>query len=125
MKAGELNRRVQILDRGAEQRSGSGQVTFEYAPSTTIQSSTGDGKVWADVRPVAGQKYFAADAVNSKVTHTILVRYQPGFRSTQRVKHEIEPGLFQEFDVESVLQLRMDRTQTVLMCILRESAGFR
>jgi len=122
MRAGKLDRRVQILDP-VESQSGSGEVTVTYEPATGI--GAGDGKVWAQILPLAGAKYFAADAVNSRVTHTIRVRRQAGFRTNQRVRHEPEPGKFQELDVEAVLEIATDRRHVALMCVLRESEGWR
>lgn len=122
MRAGRLRRRIQVFDRVRTQ-SDSGAWSETLTPAAAI--GAGDGKVWAEVSPVSGSKYFAADMVNSRVSHTILVRYQHGFRSDQVVKHETEPGLFQEFEVESVLPLEMDRARCVLMCVLRESEGWR
>lgn len=123
MKAGDLDRRIEVLDPVEGTRTGSGAIPVSWVPATAI--GNGDGKVWANVRPVAGQKYFSADQINSRVSHTILVRYQHGFRSNQHVRHETEPGKFQTFEIESVLPLEMDRSRCVLMCVLRESDGFR
>ena len=115
MRAGLLNRRV-LVENPVETRSASGEITRTWAEWK---------RVWAAVLPVAGQKFFQASQLQVEVTHTVRVRFQPGFRTDQRITHEVEPGVSQRFEVMAVLPVRDEKTFIDLMCIQRESEGFR
>jgi SPP1 family predicted phage head-tail adaptor len=69
MRAGELNRRVTFQSRSTGQDSTGGQLL------TWVDVVT----VWAGIQPLSGRELFAAQAVNSEVTHLIKVRYQVQF----------------------------------------------
>lgn len=115
MRAGLLDRRITV-QRPVETRSGSGEVTVAWEDWRTV---------WADVKPLAGRKLFAADQIGSNLTHEIRVRYQHGFRTNQRVKFEAEPGEYQYMAIEAVLPIETDRDRLSLMCELREAEGWR
>jgi SPP1 family predicted phage head-tail adaptor len=42
--------------------------------------------VWASVKPIVGKEFFAAETVNSEVTHKIKIRYRAGITPDMRVK---------------------------------------
>lgn len=115
MRAGLLNRRVTV-QRPVDVRSSSGEVTRTWEDWRTV---------WASVLPIAGNKFFAADQVQSSVTHTVKVRFQNGYRTNQRIVHEVEPGVSQYMAIEAVLPLRDDKHHLDLMCVLREAEGWR
>jgi SPP1 family predicted phage head-tail adaptor len=116
VNAGDLNRRIEVREP-VETRSASGEVVVTYPNEGR--------RVWAQVLPLAGDKFFAADQVQSVVKYRIRVRYRHGYRSNQRVFFEAEPGKTQEFDIEAVLPIASDLTHLNLMCVLRESEGWR
>lgn len=115
MRAGLLNRRVTVQNR-VESRSSSGEVTWTWADWKTV---------WASVLPAAGQRFFQAQQLQTTVTHTVRVRYQPGFRTDQRITHQVEPGVTQTFEVQAVIPVRDDKRHLDLMCVAREADGFR
>lgn len=41
--------------------------------------------VWGDVAPISGRELMTATAVQSEVTHSILVRYRPEFQNPKDV----------------------------------------
>ncbi|ABR74602.1 head-tail adaptor protein [Actinobacillus succinogenes] len=67
--------------------------------------------VWADVRPLSGREYFAAQQVQSEVTTQIWLRHLPGIVPTMRVK-------FSERTLEilSVLNTQERNISLQLMC---------
>lgn len=115
MRAGLLDQRVTVQTR-TESRSGSGEVTWNWVDWRTV---------WASVLPLSGTKYFSAEQLQAATTHTVKVRYQPGYRTDQRVKHEVEPGVFQYFAIEAVVPIGSDKRHLDLMCTLREATGWR
>lgn len=115
MRAGLLNRRV-TFQRYAEVRSASGEVTREWEDWRTV---------WASVMPLSGNKLFAAEQLQSQLTHTVRVRYQPGYRTNQRIVHEVEPGVLQYMAIEAVIPIRDDKHHMDIMCVLREAEGWR
>lgn len=121
MRAGQLDRRVTVL-RPVETRSASGEVVTSYEADTDIGDQ---GRVWASILPLSGNRFFAADQIQSKVSHELRVRYQDGYRTHHRIRYEAEPGKFQEFAVEAVLPIASDRARLSLMCELRETTGWR
>lgn len=123
MKAGELNRRIQVFTRNQDRAaSGSGSLEESLTPTTL---GAGDGKVWANVKPLYGNKLFAAQQVNASTTHDIRVRRQEGYRTNMVVKHEVEKGKFQYLTIDAVLPIEDDHTRISLLCTLRESEGWR
>ena len=121
MRAGQLDQRVTVL-RPVETRSASGEVVTTYEADTAIGDA---GAVWASILPLSGNRFFAADQLQTKVTHEVRVRYQDGYRSHHRIRHEAEPGKFREFAIDAVLPLASDRHRLSLMCVLRETTGWQ
>lgn len=66
MTAGKLNRRVTIQRRSA--------TLDDYGQESS--GWTDIATVWADVRPVGGREKMRAMAVESTLTHTVMVRYR-------------------------------------------------
>jgi SPP1 family predicted phage head-tail adaptor len=99
-----------------ETRSASGAVVATWEDFRTV---------WAAVIPLRGEKFFNAQQLQAKYDTTIRVRYQPGYRITQRIKYEKEPGLFQIFEILAAPELNERRFMIDFLCVLRESDGFR
>ncbi|WP_096224897.1 phage head closure protein [Geobacillus sp. FJAT-46040] len=67
--------------------------------------------VWASVNPISGREFFAAEAVNSEVTHKINMRYRSGITPDMRVK-------FKEryFQIIAVMNLQEKNAELQLLC---------
>jgi SPP1 family predicted phage head-tail adaptor len=67
--------------------------------------------IWASVNPVVGREYFAAETVNSEVTHKIRIRYKENINPFMRVK-------FKErfFRIISVIDFEEKNLEMQLMC---------
>ena len=80
------------------------RITFQE-PTETLNNvgepvvSWSDYKtVWAEVKPLKGEEYWASQQVNAEVTHRITIRYLDGITSEMRIKFgdryfSIEPPL--------------------------------
>jgi SPP1 family predicted phage head-tail adaptor len=75
MQAGLLRKRVTLQRRDVAVDSYGGQVT----------SWTDIATVSAEITPLSGRELFAAQAVQSEVSHRITVRYQPLLANPQTV----------------------------------------
>jgi SPP1 family predicted phage head-tail adaptor len=121
VRAGELNRRITVL-RPVETRSDSGEVVTSYEPDSAIGDN---GRVWAQILPLSGSRYLAAEQLDTRVTHEVRVRYQDGYRDNRWIAWEAEPGIVQTLSVVAVLPIAADRARLSLMCELRGATGWR
>ena len=67
--------------------------------------------VWAAIEPISGREFFAAQQVQSEVSHRITIRYYAGLTTKDRVK-------FGErlFDIRAVLDRDERHVEMQLMC---------
>lgn len=69
MKAGDLRHRITI------ERPGATVDDFgQPVPSGWVEVAS----VWANIKPIGGREKLRAGAVESTLSHTVLVRYQSG-----------------------------------------------
>ena len=87
-------------------------ITFQK--KSEIQNSYGEENNWDDVittragiYPISGKEFFAAETVNSEVTHKINMRYIPDISADMRIKFgerifemKSPPINFQEKNIE-------------------------
>ncbi len=92
MNSGGLNRRLTIL-LPVDTQNAIGEVTDKTY--TTIKT------VWAQVNPIQGREYFAADKWNSIVTHRVIMRYN----GTLTPKHILRRADGKEYQIVSVVDL--------------------
>ena len=76
MNAGRLRHRIEI-QRATEGRNQHGGVEEDWQPIATR---------WAAIQPFRARELFAAQQVQSQVTHRIWMRYFEGLQSTDRIK---------------------------------------
>lgn len=79
MRAGSLRHRVTI----------EGLVTDQDSDGATVDAwvPVFDGPISAAILPMSGRELIAAQAVQSKLSVRIKVRYRAGFKPTQRAVH--------------------------------------
>lgn len=106
MTAGRLRHRITIQEP-VTARNG-----FNEAITTWVTVAT----VWASVEPISGREFFAAEHVQSEITHRIRVRYRAGIAPTMRV---VFNGRY--LMIESVINYGERNTDLQLMC--REMAA--
>lgn len=101
MNPGQLRHRITIQQKT--------RVQNEYGEE--IADWVDVASVWASVNPISGREFFAAEAVNSEVTHKINMRYRSGITPDMRVK-------FKEryFQIIVVMNLQEKNVELQLLC---------
>jgi SPP1 family predicted phage head-tail adaptor len=101
MQAGKLRHRITIQE----------PVTARNGYGEAITTWTAVATVWASVEPLSGREFFAAEHVQSEVTHRVRMRWQSGITPDMRV-------LFggRVLKVEAVINYGERRTDLQLMC---------
>lgn len=75
MNPGRLNKRIKIQSKASEKN--------EFGE---FEDSWEDVKeVWAEVKPVTGRSFFAAQQINSEITHQVVIRYIGNIKPSMRV----------------------------------------
>ena len=93
------------------------RITFQKLNNTQndygepIESWQDIATVWASINPVVGREYFAAETVNSEVSHKIKIRYRFGITPDMRVNFK---GRI--FSIKSVINYNERNTELQLMC---------
>lgn len=72
------------------------------------------GTVWAAVAPISGREFFAAQQVNSEVTHRVTIRYLPGVDAKMRVIYGKRV-----LEIQSVIDPQERHVELQLMCVER------
>lgn len=80
INAGELRHRITIQSPSNIQNE-YGEIEVN-SDETWIDFAT----VRASITPISGKEFFAAETVNSEITHKIKIRYIKGIASNMRVK---------------------------------------
>ena len=42
--------------------------------------------VWAEIKPVSGNQFFAAKQINSEISHNVYIRYRTDLKPSMRIK---------------------------------------
>lgn len=93
------------------------RITIQQISSTQddygqpIDEWTDIATVWASIEPITGREFFAADTINSEISHRIRMRYKPGILPSMRVKFKTR-----YFDIQSVINYNELNTDLQLMC---------
>lgn len=98
MKAGKLRHRVRLETPGIVMdsdglRENTWVAAFEVAPVMP-----------ADVKPLSGKEFLAAQAQQSKVTHQIRMRWRAGVKPQMRARQMRADGTGEIFNVEAVIE---------------------
>lgn len=120
MRSGRLRHLVSLQIRQDSQQPG-GQVVHSYVETA---------KIWANVSPLSGREFFAAQQVNSEITTKITVRFRPEIDSTYRIVHtvnrSVSPPWTDVYDVLAVVaDEKTNRRELALMCVRRVAEGWR
>lgn len=96
-----LKRRVEIVQRcNNKDEFGEVETGFE-----TIKT------VYAEVKPVTGKSFFAAQQVNSEITHQVLIRYTSGISPSMCVRFKNRM-----FEILYVMNYNEANESILLMC---------
>lgn len=70
------------------------RITFQSLPHEKneygeVEDQWEDTKtVWAEIKPVSGNQFFAAKQINSEISHNIYIRYRPDLKPSMRIKYK-------------------------------------
>lgn len=68
--------------------------------------------VWSSVNPIVGIEYFAAETVQSEITHKIRIRYTTGITTDMRIKFNED----RYFSIISIINYQERNVEFQLMC---------
>ncbi|WP_287875934.1 phage head closure protein [Acidovorax sp.] len=102
MQAGQLDQRISV-----ERLQGGFDELGQPLPDTWAHLFT----CWAEVSPLLGREYLAAQAAVSEVTARIRMRFRPWMTAQDRVIHN---GTV--YQIESVIDVRSANRELHLMC---------
>lgn len=108
MRSGELDRLITI-EQATESTDAYG------APTLTWDPPANSWQVWAQVKPIRGQEYFAAQQVNARVDTTFRIRYRSDITTKMRISYGGE-----YYDIQSIIELGR-REGLELMAIVRQA----
>lgn len=115
MQAGKLRNWVTIQTR-VETRSASGGSTITFEDAFDLP---------AQVTDIRGQEFFAASQLQSSVSSRIRIRYDSRVRVGMGVKFVEDVDVTRQFEIQNILRSDTSRREMQLMCIERQSDGFR
>lgn len=101
MRAGQLDRRVELQHRVLGSRSASGEQAVTYATYATV---------WAGKRDLRGREYYAANQMNAEASTAFTMRYRSDVLATDRivldgmnynVRHIAEIGRRQGLEIQT------------------------
>jgi SPP1 family predicted phage head-tail adaptor len=101
MNPGELRHRITI------QKLVNTQDTF----GQPVEQWSNVVTVWASVNPIVGKEFFAAETVNSEVSHKIRIRYKQDITPDMRIKFKDR-----YFSIQSVIDYQERNMELQLMC---------
>jgi len=101
MEAGALRHRVSIQEP-VEARNSYNEAITTWALVAVV---------WGSVAPLAGREFFAAEHVQSEITHRVRLRYRAGITSEMRVVYAGRVLM-----IQSVIDRGERRRELELMC---------
>jgi len=108
IRAGRLRDRVTFRERDPDAKDPeTGQPYPPNHPGAWRDVVT----VWAEVRDLAGRKFYEAQAAEAQVTTEIRIRYRAGIRPDMRVRCGDR-----EWEIRAVQRPENRRTELLIMC---------
>jgi SPP1 family predicted phage head-tail adaptor len=118
MRTGPLNKRVQI-QRRVETQNELKEVVISYVYWD---------EVWAEIEPLNGREFFAAQQISGDVSTKIRIRALDGVTRKMRVIYERRAGSPTEsdyYEIDTVIRIRENNRDVYLMCRKVDTEGFR
>ena len=98
---GRMNHRVVLQSK----------TSTQDATGSAVETWKTKGTLWAEVVPLNSREYWAAQQVQSDVTHRVSIRYYDGLRPDWRMKFGTRL-----FDIRSVINVDEGNEWHVLLC---------
>lgn len=118
MKGGSLRHYITIQSR-SEALNEAGETEWFF---------TDWQPMWASIEPIAGREFLQAAQIGSNLSDKIRIRYFPGVTPKMRAKHAYTFGatsFIDYYDIETVIHINERFREMHLMCVKRESEGYR
>jgi SPP1 family predicted phage head-tail adaptor len=106
MNPGELRHRITIQKK-ADVNNQENQDSYGQPKEPWDNVAT----VWCSINPIVGKEFFAAETVNSEITHKIRIRYRLGITPDMRVKFNDR-----NFSIQSAINYQERNIELQLMC---------
>jgi len=102
MLAGRLDKRITIQVSTSDSRDSFGDSTPAWTDLATV---------WAEIVPISGREFWAAQAVNAEKDLRITIRYRDDITPKNRIVYGSRV-----FDIQSVIDMRGMREELQIMC---------
>lgn len=112
MKSGRLRHYVMLQQR-IESQNDMSEVVWTWEDVCPM---------WAEIAPLTGREFFAAQQVQAEATHNVTIRWRPGVTAKMRFIEVCEPSVAYDI-VVPLADAR--RTEIVAKCKTREATGWR
>ena len=76
MDIGRLKHRI-TFQRLSQSKNEYGELADEWLDIKTV---------WAEIKPVSGNQFFAAKQINSEISHNVYIRYRTDLKPSMRIK---------------------------------------
>lgn len=106
-------------------RSAIGRLRHRLSLETAIRTPDGGGgavetwttvaQVWGQIRPTGGSEGFDADAVTSRISHEVMLRYRAGVVPAMRLASGNR-----RFDIMAVIDIDERRRWLKCLCVERD-----
>lgn len=108
MRSGRLRHRI-VLQRRTGAENDFGEPTDTWSDVATLS---------AGIEPISGREYFAAQQVQSEVTHRVTIRYFEGITPKDRlVWTDPATAVARYFDIRSVIDRDERHREMAIMCV--------
>lgn len=76
MDIGRLKHRITFQEL-SQNKNEYGELVEEWLDIKTV---------WAEIKPVSGNQFFAAKQINSEISHNVYIRYRTDLKPSMRIK---------------------------------------
>lgn len=76
MDIGRLKHRI-TFQALSQSKNEYGEIVEEWLDIKTV---------WAEIKPVSGNQFFAAKQINSEISHNVYIRYRTDLKPSMRIK---------------------------------------
>lgn len=77
MDIGRLRHRITFQELSKSEKNYYGELICEWLDIITV---------WAEIKPVSGNQFFAAKQINSEISHNVYIRYRTDLKPSMRIK---------------------------------------
>lgn len=99
MNPGDLKNRI-VIKKNNKIKNSFGEVTENWEVVAIV---------WANINPIAGKEFFAAETVNSSISHKVRIRYRKDITPEMNVEYKGRiftiNSIINEYEQNKVLQL--------------------